>query len=312
MTNADPVEQKLTYMYTNSKVTYDFGYGLGYSSFKYSNLDVPNKVSSKEKFKVTVDVTNTGKVDTSEVIQLYTQNKNSAYGNYAPKKQLASFEKVAIAAGQTKKVTLTVDPQDFAVWDVNSNKLVVEDGMYTTMVGDSSADILQTKNINVSGDEIATLKANQEINVVDHSYVSNNVVYREVSKQNTIDSLKKDEVVGGYYSVMSKAEGSWVAMPKVDLSGVKSITVKVATNKTAGTIKLHANNMNTVPFATINVPVTGKVTTAIQGDSINTMNDLGYKEITVDIGSGKPSSVHDVYIEFGSADLRIDSISFNK
>jgi beta-glucosidase len=311
MTNADPVEQKLTYMYTDSAVTYDFGYGLSYSSFTYKNLNLPNKVSSSGKFEVTVDVTNTGKVNTSEVVQLYVKNNKSAYGSYAPKQQLVSFEKVYVPAGQTKKVTLTVEPQDFAIWDVNKGELVVEAGTYTVMVGHSSKDIRGTKTVNVSGTEIAKLESNQEISVFDHSFASNGVVYREVSKQNTIDSLKADEVVGGYYAVMSKEKGSWVAIPKVDLSKVKSVRVKVATNKAPGTISLHANNMNTEPFATINVPVTEKVTTNIQGGT-GTMNELGYVYVDVDIISARPSSVHDVYVVFGDADLRIDSITFEK
>lgn len=312
MTNADPVESKLTYMYTDSDVTYDFGYGLSYSKFTYNNLSIPVRATSNNPFKVTVDVTNVGTVDTSEVVQLYTQNNKSAYGSHAPKKQLVSFEKIAIAAGETEKVTLTVDPKDLSIWDVNKGELIVEDGTYTVMVGHSSEDIREKSTIKISGKALTTLQANKEINIFDHAFASNKVVYKEVSKSNTIDSLKADKVVGGYYAVMSKGIGSWVALPKVNLSSVRKVTLKVATNKIGGSITLHVDSATSNPFATIEVPVTGKVTTAIEGDDTNTMNDLGYVNVEVDLNKVKLSGVHDLYVVFSAADLRIDSMNFKQ
>lgn len=115
MENADPAEAKLTYLYSDAEITYPFAYGLSYTTFQYSNLKVPKAFNANKPFNVNVYVTNTGTVDSQEVVQLYVSNLSSSYGDTVPKKQLAAFTKQSIPAGQTKTVTLNVDPQDFAV-----------------------------------------------------------------------------------------------------------------------------------------------------------------------------------------------------
>ncbi|MDM5327586.1 glycoside hydrolase family 3 C-terminal domain-containing protein [Neobacillus sp. CF12] len=309
MTNADPIEQKLTYMYTNAKVTYPFGYGLSYSNFTYSDFAAPVSTNGQESFVVTVKVKNTGKVNTSEVVQLYAKNKKSVYGTYAPQKQLVAFEKVSLAAGETKTVTLSVDPKDLAIWDVNKGDFIVEEGSYKLMVGASSNDIKAEKEIAITGDSLSALPANKPFNVFDHSFASNEVVYHEVSKQRTAESLKAEKVVGGYHAVRSKGNGSWVALPKVVLTGSKKVTASVASDMAGGKITLHADSVNSAPIAEINVPTTGKNTYTIQNAGV-TVNELGYTEVTVDLGKNAPKGQHTIYVKFHAPDLRIDSLAF--
>ena len=331
MTNADPAESGLTYMYTDdSNVTYEFGAGITYSDFSYSNLKVPSGVSKDSKsIDVTIDVKNTGKVDTSEVVQLYMSNPDSAYGKYAPQKKLAAFEKVALKAGETKTVTLSVDPSDLAVWNTNSHEYTLESGNYKVEVGSSSKDIRKTATMHINGGSIGTLDASTEaVNVFDSSYASDDVVYKEVSKAHTAEALAKasrdddanaiHNVAGGYYAVMSKGDGSWTAMKNVDLQNVSSIKAKVATTAAKGTIELRADSPTGDLLGTINFTKTApnKYTVATTGEDPTaaqemTVQELGYKTIQTDLDKNL-TGVHDVYVVFRSADVRIDTVQFVK
>ncbi|MBM6384110.1 MAG: glycoside hydrolase family 3 C-terminal domain-containing protein [Paenibacillus sp.] len=310
MTNADPIESGLTYMYTDAKVTYPFGYGLSYSKFTYDSLNVPSSVSGEEPFTVSVRVTNAGEVETSEVVQLYARNSSSAYGAHAPKKKLAAFDKVHLAPGQTKEVQLEVDPQTLALWDVNRNDWIVEQGSYDFMIGTSAADadMQVSKSLNITGKSVATLSLTEPINVFDHAFASNEVVYHEVSKERTAAKLKEKVIVGGYYAVRSKQDGSWVALPKVDLTGAHKVKASVASNAKGGTISLHADKPDSVPLAVWNVPVTEPVSYKISNANVS-VKELGYAEVEAEISSAL-SGVHDLYVVFHEPDLRIDGLSF--
>ncbi|MFC4321438.1 glycoside hydrolase family 3 protein [Litchfieldia salsa] len=308
MTNSDPIESKLTYMYTDAPVTYEFGYGLSFSNFEYSDFTVSKNVNSNKPFDVSVKVKNAGTVNTSEVVQLYINNTDSAYGEYAPQKQLVAFEKVQIAPGETKAVTLTVDPNDFAIWDVNLGDFIVESGQYNLMVGTSSEDIKDSKTVKVNGKSVKTLQ-DKTFNVFDHSFASNEVIYHEVSKDRTAASLKEEKVVGSYHSVRSKQDGAWVAIPQVNLSKAKKITASVASNVNSGQITLHIGSPDSEPFATIDVPVTDKVTYTAKNTEVQ-VNELGYVDVAAEL-TKKVKGTHDVYVVFKKADLRIDSLTLN-
>lgn len=307
MNNADPAQAKLTYMYTDSPVTYPFGYGLSYAEFTYKDFSAPSSASSESTFDVSVEITNEGSVATSEIVQLYAKKNGSAYGNEIADKKLVGYEKVDLTAGEHKIVTLTVDPQDFALWDVNKGDYVVENGSYTLSVGHSSEDIRQSKDITIAGGDISALHASSGFNVFDHAFASEGVVYREASKARTVESLRADKVAGEYYTVMSKQQGSWVALPKADFTGAKSIVARVASNGNGGTITLRADSLSNAPFATIEVPVTAKTTYTMPTAANQTVNELGYVEVEAAL-SNVPSGQHKVFVVFDAPDLRIDSL----
>jgi beta-glucosidase-like glycosyl hydrolase len=314
MTNGDHEALGLTYMYTEAPVTYEFGYGLSYSEFEYSNLNVAASATA-EPFTVSVDVTNTGDVDTAEVVQFYISNNDSAYGTAAPEKQLIGYAKVNVAAGATATATVEINPEDFAIWDVNRGDFIVEDGTYTLMAGKSSDVIEETATIAVSGESVAVVEANQTINVFDHSFVARNVIYREASKQNTINSLSAEMVVGGYSAVMSKGAGAYVAIPNVNLEDIEEVTASVAAAGNGGFITLCADSPTAAPFAYIEVPQT-EVNTYVAANTVSTdfpdgvtVNELGYVDVTANV-IGSLSGIHDVYVVFKAADLRIDSLLF--
>jgi beta-glucosidase len=121
---------------------YSFGFGLSYSTFDYTNLQI--HPSTGKKFTTTgdvtveVDVKNTGKMDGDEVVQLYTHEMVSSVTTY--EKNLRGFERVSLKAGQKKTVKFTIANENLSLLD-RDMKRVVEAGEFKVMVGASSEDI---------------------------------------------------------------------------------------------------------------------------------------------------------------------------
>ncbi len=308
LNNSDPIDTKLTYMYTDAEVTYPFGYGLSYSSFEYGSLQVPGVINAEDgAFDVKLDVTNTGNVNTSEVVQLYISANDSPYGRYAPKKQLVSFEKVALAAGEKKTVTLEVDPSDFAIWNTNKSELAVITGQYTFLAGRSSEDIKMTGQAAVTGEDFGSLDATKPVDVFASSFATSNLTYREVSRQGTMDSLKADNVTSGFYAVMSKEKGAWAGIKNVYLTGSTKFTLSVASKDTAGDIQLRLDSPTGPLLAVAEVPVTGPVTYNLNDSEVG-VTELEYADVEANFVTNV-SGIRDVYIVFREADLRLATLS---
>jgi len=139
-----------TYMYFKGDPLYAFGYGLSYTSFEYSNLrtNVP-ALAANGKVDVTVDVRNAGKRDGEEVVQLYVKHIGSSVER-AANEELKGFTRVAIKAGQTKAVTITLPAERLAYWDVKGHQWVVEADQVELRVGASSADIRAKRTVQVT------------------------------------------------------------------------------------------------------------------------------------------------------------------
>lgn len=118
---------------------YPFGYGLSYTTFKYSDLEIsPAVITPNEEATVRLKVTNTGKRAGDEVVQLYTRDMLSSVTTY--EKNLAGFERVHLQPGETKDVVFTLDRKHLELLDV-SMKWTVEPGEFAIMAGASSEDI---------------------------------------------------------------------------------------------------------------------------------------------------------------------------
>ena len=121
---------------------YPFGYGLSYTSFRYDDLQLSHPVISlNDSVKVSCQITNTGKMDGDEVVQLYLHDDVSSVTRYV--KELRGFERIHLKAGETKRVCFMLTPQELGMW-TNPNgieKFEVEPGSFTIMVGASSEDI---------------------------------------------------------------------------------------------------------------------------------------------------------------------------
>jgi len=122
----------------NSKPLFDFGYGLSYTKYKIDNLEISkDSIKVGEDVSVSVNVTNIGQVDGDEVVQLYIRDDYSSVTR--PLKELKSFARVSLKAGEMKKVSFKITPKMLSFYDINMN-YGVEPGSFKIMVGNSSLD----------------------------------------------------------------------------------------------------------------------------------------------------------------------------
>lgn len=122
-----------------SGALYPFGYGLSYTTFAYSDLQVKNPVIGiQSNVNVSCKVKNTGKVAGDEVVQLYLHDEQSSVTTYV--KVLRGFERIHLEPGEEKTVDFILTPQELGLWN-KDNHFVVEPGTFAVMVGSSSQDI---------------------------------------------------------------------------------------------------------------------------------------------------------------------------
>jgi beta-glucosidase len=121
---------------TGKHPLYPFGFGLSYTTFSFSNLQAPATATSGSTVAVSFDVTNTGSVAGAEVAQLYVSDPSAKVDR--PERELKGFEKVRLAPGETKHVTLSLDARAFSYWDTPAHKWTIDPGKFIIRVGDSS------------------------------------------------------------------------------------------------------------------------------------------------------------------------------
>ena len=122
---------------------YPFGYGLSYSQFNYSDLSVSNaKPAGDTSIEATVTLTNNGKYDGAEVVQLYIRDLVGSITR--PVKELKGFQKVYLKAGESKKVTFKISPEDLKFYN-SQLKFDWEAGDFDVMIGTNSHDVKTTR-----------------------------------------------------------------------------------------------------------------------------------------------------------------------
>lgn len=151
-----------TYRYFEGKPLYEFGYGLSYSTFEYTLKNFPTEVNAGEKINISVSVTNTGRFDGDEVVQLYVTLPDSKLKK--PIRALQGFKRISLKPGETKTVDFDLNPSQFAARD-EQNNAVVEPGKVQISVGGKQPD----------GDAIVAKKVVQcNVQVVGAKFVVNN------------------------------------------------------------------------------------------------------------------------------------------
>lgn len=129
-----------TYRYFRGEPLYPFGHGLSYSDFQYEKIEVSSKeVTENENITVTVSLTNKGKYDGDEVIQLYVRDVESSV--MQPIKSLKGFKRTFIKSGESKIVEIPLEIKDLGHYDENKKEFITEPGIFEIQVGASSTDI---------------------------------------------------------------------------------------------------------------------------------------------------------------------------
>jgi beta-glucosidase len=280
--NYDIAKTGETYLYYRGTPLYPFGYGLSYTTFRYSHLRLDRStVDAHGQVRVSVDVTNTGERAGTETVQLYTHQRQSRA--VQPVKQLRAFGRVSLAPHQTKTVQLTLAASDLAFWDVTRGRSVVETGGYDVLVGDSAENTPLRAALGVTGETIPprrlTGAATQAQNFDDYSGVT------------LVDTTKASGT-----AVAATGPGQWIKFGDSLLNpGLDSVsaTVSRAPGGTA-TIQVRLDNPSTGPLAgTITVPSTGD----------------RYTWTTVRADLRHAAGRHDVYLVFTGA-AQLNSIQF--
>jgi len=129
--------------YEHNKITprFPFGYGLSYTSFSYSGLNIQPVNSSERKglYEVTFTVRNTGKVQGAEVAEIYVGEASPKLPR--PGKELKGFSKVNLRPGESKKVSVLLNSRAFAYYDTPAHTWTINPGTFNIMVGRSSQQI---------------------------------------------------------------------------------------------------------------------------------------------------------------------------
>jgi beta-glucosidase len=137
-----------TYMYFKGEPLYPFGFGLSYTTFKYSNFQATSdNIPENGQIIASVDIQNTGTRAGDEVVQLYVKHLNSEVQRSL--KELKGFKRITLQPGETKTVQIPLKAESLAYWDADTQKFVIEKDKIKIMVGSSSADIKLEKTIDV-------------------------------------------------------------------------------------------------------------------------------------------------------------------
>jgi len=137
--NEDNTFYTSAYIDLKSSPKFPFGYGLSYSTFDYSNLKLSkNKIKKNESIEVSLTITNSGKYNGDEVVQLYLRDRVGSV--VRPVKELKGFEKIHLNAGETKTVKFIIDNKSLSFYN-SKLEFGSEPGEFDLMIGSSSEDI---------------------------------------------------------------------------------------------------------------------------------------------------------------------------
>jgi beta-glucosidase len=276
----DIIKSNRTYLYYRGEQLYPFGYGLSYATFRYSDLRVDHStVGASDTMHVTVRVTNTGHVAGDEVVQLYSHQRTSR--DKVPVKQLQAFERVHLAAGQSKDVQLTLPVSALRHWDVTRDAWVVETSAYALMVGPSSKRLPLSAPVSVHGTVIAPRDLSRATRAEDFDDYAGVRLVDESKTQGT--------------SVGATADGQWVKYADASLAKPDTFTARVAkASAGATTIQVRLDSPSGRLLGTAQVAGTG--------DAYN------YDTVTAPLATA--TGRHSVYLVLGNG-VRLSTFSLS-
>ena len=141
-----PSGRNYSYVENDGKPLYPFGYGLSYTTFEYSNFEMPEELDKDNALKLSVTVTNTGKVAGDEVVQVYMHDEIASVGRTL--KEMVAFNRVTLNPGESKKVEIEVPYRSFHMWDKDM-KFRVEEGWFNVWLGKNAEQVIESRRVYV-------------------------------------------------------------------------------------------------------------------------------------------------------------------
>jgi len=247
-----------TLWYFDKPVSYEFGYGISYTTFEYSNVKISKSaITPNDKITISVDVKNTGKYDGDEVVQIYVKTPDSPSSLQRPIKRLKAFKRVTIPRGQTRTVELEINCADLWFWDMDKDELTFDSGKYVFEVGSSSKDIRGTVPATMSGKFVPELKVvvadcrNSVLNMGQSAQASftacmTDDTFYDASKANVVWTSNNPDVlsVDANGNVTAKSRGVATITCKVTINGKTvsdTFAVKVMPNMSLSELKVDGN-----------------------------------------------------------------------
>ncbi|SEG99478.1 beta-glucosidase [Nonomuraea solani] len=256
----DIIASDATYQYFRGVPLHPFGHGLSYTTFEYADLSVR---LTGDVLRAEATVTNTGERPGVEVVQFYTHQQRSRVKQ--PLRRLRGFEKVRLAPGESRTVTLELPVSELAFWDVTRGRFAVESAPHQLMVGRSATDLRLSARFEVVGETIPPQRG--PLRAAAHD------------EYDAITFVDETRVDGD--AVRSDAEGAWILFRQVDLTG-RATCVATAGSAEGGMITIRLGDpLYGRALATFPVPRTER---------------YDYHAVTASFEA--PGGVHDLYVVF--------------
>ena len=192
----------------NTDVLFPFGYGISYTDFEYSNL----QVSVGENIKVSFKIKNIGKVRGKEITQIYVSQNSPII--FKAKKELKAFEKIELEPGEEKTVQIILQREDLSYYNIEGKKWSIEEGIYKILVGKSSKDIVLEKEIDIISNDrkinksySKAYKTGEVQKITDKDFEEllgreipiRYIKMEDISEDNTLEQLKNTKVGKAIY-----------------------------------------------------------------------------------------------------------------
>ena len=183
-----------TLWYFTKPVSYEFGYGLSYTTFEYSDFQISkSSITPDDKITISLNVKNTGDFDGDEVVQIYMTTPDSPASLQRPIKRLKGFKRVTIPRGQTRRVEIEIDCADLWFWDLKTDRITYDTGKYVFEIGSSSQDIRGRVSASMNGKftpQLKTVVADCRVSVLEIGETAQTVTSASLTDDSFIDVSK--------------------------------------------------------------------------------------------------------------------------
>jgi hypothetical protein len=218
-----------TFWYFDKEVSYEFGYGLSYTNFEYSNFKISqNFITPNDKIRISVDVKNTGNYDGDEIVQVYMSTPDSPTSLERPIKRLKGFQRVTIPVGQSKTVKIDINCVDLWFWDLKQDKIIFDQGKYLFEIGASSKDIKGVVSATMNGEfkpELKTVVAECGPTVFKKGEIAHTSITAAMSDDSFYDVNKAEVVYISNNLIVATVDAK--GLITAQSTGVATITVQV-------------------------------------------------------------------------------------